>query len=711
MIRILFVIILITLTSQLFSQPFNSEEKKILEAQDKRDADAIIKMIEEDEIEDSKLIEKALISLANIADTNSCSVIMKIYNESNDIHIKSAVAFALGQIPSAAAIKFLRMMEQKEATQHAYKRIAIYKNILNALGKIGTEENLKRICKLEFTNDSLNGAIALSIARFGMRKIKSKDAFERLKKLTYSINDENQKKWVTYAFNRIGDKEYLKDYKKELELLAASSNVYCRMWAFSAMGKTADISYPEYIMAKYPAESDWRIRVNMLNAVGNLSPDESSLSENYFDMILHSAVDDANPNVSVAACQNLARICNKLAKDHAYSIKLKEYFENYLKPDRAIEPAVMNEVIVTLAKIFKDDYRTKLFQLFSQEEGYDTKAAIVAAFQYMEKPMVYKELRDSISTDIQMYNLIHPNNDGSMIGSPELAKVYRAFVETLAALDDKLDDENKNTTRLIFSEFASSKNTAITDISLTALTDSMYSKYWNETGQIMTFDFENFEEPKDKDVMIMYINAWGTLKTESAIDILKKQLNSNDYEIAKASADALKQITGKDYIKNIEVSKITTDFDWKFINNLDNKKIATLLTNRGNIKIELFPNIAPFTVQSFIKLGEKGFYNGTVFHRLVPNFVIQGGDPLGTGYGGPGYSIRTEIAYNTYDSYYVGMASSGKDTEGSQFFITQSPQPHLDGKYTIFGKIKAGFEVVDKIQIGDKIAGIVFSDN
>jgi cyclophilin family peptidyl-prolyl cis-trans isomerase len=91
--------------------------------------------------------------------------------------------------------------------------------------------------------------------------------------------------------------------------------------------------------------------------------------------------------------------------------------------------------------------------------------------------------------------------------------------------------------------------------------------------------------------------------------------------------------------------------------------------------------------------------------------VIQGGDPTGTGYGGPGYLIRTEIADIGFDSYYIGMASSGKDTEGSQFFITHSPQPHLDGKYTVFGKVIDGYDAVEQIVIGDKINNITFSSN
>jgi cyclophilin family peptidyl-prolyl cis-trans isomerase len=207
----------------------------------------------------------------------------------------------------------------------------------------------------------------------------------------------------------------------------------------------------------------------------------------------------------------------------------------------------------------------------------------------------------------------------------------------------------------------------------------------------------------------MYIQAWSGMKYEGAKDLLLKNLSHSDYDIAKASADALKNIFGGEYESQITAPAYRTDFDWEFIEKLREKKFAEIKTSMGSIKIELFPEIAPFTVQNFVKLGEGGYYNNTIFHRVVPNFVIQGGDQTGTGYGGPGYSIRSELSPLKYDSYTVGMASSGKDTEGSQFFITHSPQPHLDGRYTLFGKVIDGYETIDKIQIGDKIESISFS--
>jgi cyclophilin family peptidyl-prolyl cis-trans isomerase len=296
-----------------------------------------------------------------------------------------------------------------------------------------------------------------------------------------------------------------------------------------------------------------------------------------------------------------------------------------------------------------------------------------------------------------------------MIGSPDLAKIYKAFVETLAELDEGLDTENRNITRLIFSEFAASKNPAITDLCLTNLQDSMYLGYRTETCQVMLFDYHGFKYPKDKDVLLMFLQAWDNMRYEDVKDLYTSNLKHSDYDIAKASADALKNLAGKDYEKQITAPKYRTDFDWDFIDKLNDKKYATVKTNQGDIKIELYPGLTPFTVQNFVKLSEKGYYNNTIFHRVVPNFVIQGGDPTGTGYGGPGYSIRSEFSPVAFDAYTVGMASSGKDTEGSQFFITHSPQPHLDGKYPLFGKVIEGFDVVDRIQAGDRIESVSFS--
>jgi cyclophilin family peptidyl-prolyl cis-trans isomerase len=134
---------------------------------------------------------------------------------------------------------------------------------------------------------------------------------------------------------------------------------------------------------------------------------------------------------------------------------------------------------------------------------------------------------------------------------------------------------------------------------------------------------------------------------------------------------------------------------------------AVVTTSKGSFTIELLPSEAPLTVDNFVQLARRNYFQGVTIHRVVPNFVIQDGDPRGDGNGGPGYSIRCEINQVPYDRAVLGMALSGKDTGGSQWFVTHAPQPHLDGGYTVFGRVVTGMNVVDKIVRGDVVKSVV----
>ena len=138
---------------------------------------------------------------------------------------------------------------------------------------------------------------------------------------------------------------------------------------------------------------------------------------------------------------------------------------------------------------------------------------------------------------------------------------------------------------------------------------------------------------------------------------------------------------------------------------------ATLTTQYGDMKIEFFDNDAPITVDNFVRLAKSGYYDGLTFHRVIPDFVVQGGDPTGTGAGGPGYSIKCELTGDNqyHDRGVLSMAHAGKDTGGSQFFICHSRRntSRLDRKHTCFGKVTEGVDIVDQIRQGDKIEKIV----
>ena len=138
--------------------------------------------------------------------------------------------------------------------------------------------------------------------------------------------------------------------------------------------------------------------------------------------------------------------------------------------------------------------------------------------------------------------------------------------------------------------------------------------------------------------------------------------------------------------------------------------VARVETARGAFTIRLLGSQAPTTVVNFVALARKPYFDGAPIHRVVPNFVVQDGDPTGTGNGGPGYEIRDEINPVPYGRGTVGMALSGPDTGGSQWFVTHAPQPHLDGIYTVFGQVVAGQEVVDRIEQGDRILRVTVAE-
>jgi len=135
-------------------------------------------------------------------------------------------------------------------------------------------------------------------------------------------------------------------------------------------------------------------------------------------------------------------------------------------------------------------------------------------------------------------------------------------------------------------------------------------------------------------------------------------------------------------------------------------------TNKGSMELELYPEHAPKTVNNFVFLAREGYYDGVSFHRVISDFMIQGGDPTGTGRGGPGYKFEDELTGNPlkHERCVISMANAGPNTNGSQFFITHSPQLHLDGNHTVFGKVVAGLDIVDAIEQGDTMVKLTISE-
>jgi len=179
-----------------------------------------------------------------------------------------------------------------------------------------------------------------------------------------------------------------------------------------------------------------------------------------------------------------------------------------------------------------------------------------------------------------------------------------------------------------------------------------------------------------------------------------------DADARIAIRDALRQLAGRPFADSLEHAHPAPEAPAEYPKDFSDPspvRGAVLHTSKGEIEWAFYRTEATQTVKNFVRLASRGYFDGLVLHRVVPNFVIQDGDPTGTGSGGPGYTIRCEYNRLHYEPGRVGMALSGKDTGGSQWFITHSPQLHLDGRYTIFARVTRGMDVVHRLVQGDRI--------
>lgn len=204
------------------------------------------------------------------------------------------------------------------------------------------------------------------------------------------------------------------------------------------------------------------------------------------------------------------------------------------------------------------------------------------------------------------------------------------------------------------------------------------------------------------DVAPTIAEALATLDAKDAIGDLEAWLKSPNATIRQSAAEALTKLKGTP----VTAERVEKQMDSSRPTAAPQNARLVITTEKGEFEIALAVEEAPLTSANLFNLARKGFFRGLTFHRVVPDFVAQGGDPRGDGNGGPGYTIRCEINHKPYARGVVGMALSGKDTGGSQFFVTAAPQPHLDGRYTAFGEVTKGQEVVDALLEGDQITEV-----
>ncbi len=629
----------------------------------------------------------AAIALASIQDPTTVPVLAKLLKDPEP-GVRGAAAYALGQGRDESAQPLLIDAYKSESSPE----VNLF--ILEAVGKCGNAGGLKSLVQLDFPkrNPMLLAGQAWGIYRFGLRGIVSNSGTRRAIDLL-SPNFPEKVRFIAANYLARGRDIDLYDYPGQLlHAYRTSDNTFIRMNLLTAMGKTvkkkdkADgeekkienakerkIERPEILFhikkVLGQEDIDYRLKVNALRALRDFQyPVVREL--------LFPSLEDKQVNVSVAAAELLLAIGN--AEDAPHYLEWANRASNWRSR------ATLMKAALTFAP--GDDSIPGNKELRER-----ISAALIDAYKKSAHNYEKAWLLDALAADPDKFDFIKKEafaNLGTVIGTNGmngLTEMCRK-VNKAAGTNQKtnLEDNSKDELKIkelfakLFKDAALTGDPAFAGLAATILREPEM----------------NFK-PLVK----------STIFLETALKQCQLPRDIETYRELQKTLAYFNPTLNPDSTPPAQLPTKNKPIDWKLVTSIAPGAKVKISTTRGNIFIRLLVNESPGSAANFVQLIKEGFYRDNFIHRVVPNFVVQDGCPRGDGWGSPMAAIGSELGPLYYDEGSVGMASSGKDTEGSQWFITHSPTPHLDGRYTIFGRVTAGMETVHRLDVGDKILG------
>lgn len=625
--------------------------QRLFEFQDKRLTDSLLRYITHENPTYRFLAARAFGSVQDSTILEKLGRLLR--DESEDVRI--AAAFAIGQIGSMKGERVLLAGFDKNDSLLAHQESNA--TILESIGKCGGTESLKNIASIstyKVTDTILLEGQALAIYRFGTRQIASPEGTSKM--VGFVINEKIPDAARLIAAN------YLRR-TKSVQLDTLQTRLLCtrfqqekspeiRMCIANSVCKTA---FPVVFNTVIPAinsDEDYRVKVELIRGLKNFPQDTART-------IVAKAVKDKNEHVSTTAAQYFIDNGRQIDADWYWRIT-KEAELNWQTQLLLFQAS--NKHLGNSRPESRDYINYVIKSQFDRSNDPYEKAACLAALG--EFGWNYRTIHDRGFTD----------------QNPVLRTTA---VSALATIADRPD---------FYPFFGEGSGTARREINY-YLHEAIQS---GDAGMIAVAAETLLNSKLDFKKMADSAQLVGLTRALTKLRI------PQEIETYSALVKTVEAFTGQPQTQ--KTVNWNHPIDWPTLTNLGQNPSAIITTSIGEITIALIPTAAPGSVANFVKLANQGFFNTKTFHRVVPNFVVQGGCPRGDGYGSLDYSVRSELSTLRYDSEgWVGMASSGKDTEGTQFFITHSSTPHLDGKYTIFGKVTAGMDIVQRIQIGDQI--------
>lgn len=569
--------------------------------------------------------------------------------------VRSMAAFALGQIGDSRAEDFLISAFKNKDTLDTDN--IVNSRILEAVGKCGGENmlnSLSTISTYRNTDTLLLLGQVRGIYRYGVRGMTSPAGTKRMVAIvTDNTYPSEVRLMAAHYLARVKDID-IDPYKFNLvKFYTSDPDPNIRMAIAKSLEKVSDPEIHSYLLNQLNIEKDYRVLVNTIRSLGNYSYIKSV--ETIITLLSHK-----NRHVAESAAQFL--VDNGNGTDASFYRTLINDTLHY-----SVNTKLYESVLQNIPHYFTNTRKKLKEEILAQANDSISVAQKVGLIRTLaNEPRAYIDLKElAFSTEEKGISTACMEAIYGLLRSPHFVKTFKGqhLFKRKEIADILIDVFKKG------------------DSGMSAVAADMIINPETQLKDIIT-EVSYLIEARNKLELPREIETYN--KIQNAISILK-----GEEFVAKKLA-------------------FNNPIDWEKLEGVNDTSICVIQTDKGSISFRPYVKDTPGTVANFIKLAEADFYDQKIFHRVVPNFVIQAGCPRGDGYGSLDYSIRSEFAPLYYnDGGYIGMASAGPHTEGTQFFITHSPTPHLDGRYTIFGKVIDGMEVVHDIFPGDKITNVI----
>jgi len=638
--------------------------------------------------------KRAALAAGRIGDEGAVRSLTNVLERDTDTSVRAMAAFALGEIESETGANALIAVLKNTSAP-----VEIRARAIEALGKIAAAlppEQEARQREL--------GAAILDALKFELGRT-TKDTSVALLGLTAALRSHPPDAGPTIAKFLSGPNPRvradaanalarlrLKDGVEQLRKLASDIDPIVRANALRVLGLSEDKQSYETLLSHAVDDKDSRVRVNAIRALGSLKDPRAA------EPLLKRGQSISELNEVLEIATTLGRLLAQ-KDDQAAVAWLRKLNESLNHTAPEVDLAFVRIAPATyLADLGKRKVQETILLNWRAASGIANGLGEVAALP----ASVTNKSELAANAENLLRAMLDYRNSGLTINTLVAVHSEYAIPDVLRALAAFKPQDLASVAHAQLNE----SDVIVRSTAADLLGDLPASK---ENTRALVAAWPQAANDTLNDAALSILDALGKQKSAAANDQIKEALKSGDHLVRRRAVTILKANGAGDFssqIGTVHTRNAVADYT-RALGRIGKNVRAVVTTSKGSFTIELLPEAAPLTVDNFVQLAQRDYFRNVTIHRVVPNFVIQDGDPRGDGNGGPGYTIRCEINQVPYDRATVGMALSGKDTGGSQWFVTHSPQPHLDGGYTVFGRVVAGMDVVDKIVRGDVIESVV----